>query len=331
MWRGIITVAVATAGLASLSCDDDDTAGPTPVRRIWQQEFSVGHGLEVAGVRDLWFCTADDGWACYGPIVLRYRDGEWSHFYNFYDIYYTLILRAVCARGADDVWAGGTLSPYEGDDALFHYDGARWRPVDVPGLGAVYDLYFFDGGTGWVAGDGGLFYYDGASWTPHLSGVFRSLSFVSPTEGWACSREELYRWKGTSWEKMTPPTTEALRGVCIPETDCAWVYTPYNLYYYDGREWWDGWFPGTDIEAAHFNGRYTGWVVTRNATFRYYAPWECESYEYPLDHRHDLLPYAVSVFVTDAGDVWAGSMEEWEMLGGEMWAFGYLYHAPAPN
>ena len=130
-------------------------------------------------------------------------------------------LSAVAMVSASDGWAFGTT-------AILHYDGTRWQAVETIASpqASSWSIQMLSATDGWAvaapgalvgaqANSGDILHYDGSSWkqypTPQVSGSLslESVSFASPTEGWAVGQ-------------IVPTSNQLATGVLLHYGDGQW-------------------------------------------------------------------------------------------------------------
>jgi hypothetical protein len=130
---------------------------------------------------DVDMTSASDGWVVGWrmgtsgprPLVMRWRNGRWAAV-SVPPVGDGIgLLRHVYARAGDDVWAVGSLgepligqAPLGGPALVMHFDGARWKQVEVPHGGdpdATNDLWSVTAVSAdevWAVGDSCVWEWD---------------------------------------------------------------------------------------------------------------------------------------------------------------------------
>ena len=110
-----------------------------------------------------------------------------------------------------------------GDGFFARWDGREWRKAEVADVPRMYDLALMGNDWGWAVGDhGALFAYDGAAWkrvdVPGSLFRLRSVACASRTECWAVGEAgAVFGWDGARWRRTRLGTTERLTAVAIAE------------------------------------------------------------------------------------------------------------------
>jgi hypothetical protein len=129
------------------------------------------------------------------------------------------LLLGVAASGRNDAWAVGEYVQQPGP-LIMHWNGRRWRPVQVPGAGRAFEpvsVYATGPGDVWILGSiwrNGLeeaLHFDGSAWhsIPLPTGTIgaNETAVLSPSSVWAisagicpyrCSTPASY-WDGSDW------------------------------------------------------------------------------------------------------------------------------------
>lgn len=99
-------------------------------------------------------------------------------------------LSAVWGSGPNNVFVvGGRTSQGE----IYHYDGAKWRAMDVPAVSLLVWVYGFGPNDVYAVGlGGGVVHYDGSKWTALNSGTTESLWGI-----WGKSSDDIWIVGGT--------------------------------------------------------------------------------------------------------------------------------------
>ncbi len=110
-----------------------------------------------------------------------------------------------------------------GDGFFARWDGREWGKAEVADVPRMYDLALMGNDWGWAVGDhGALFAYDGAAWkrvdVPGSLFRLRSVACASRTECWAVGEAgAVFGWDGARWRRTRLGTTERLTAVAIAE------------------------------------------------------------------------------------------------------------------
>ena len=159
---------------------------------------------------------------------------------------------AISGASEDDLYMGNS------DGLLLHFDGNKWRPVDlgeageeVSYLGSVDDILAFPSGDVFVGTSGGsLLRFDGEAWhveDPPAFYGFSSLWGLSPNDVYAVSRNRIAHFNGFEWSELETGLPNDIRWEAIHGSG------PNNIVL-AGRHADPPW----DARFAHFDG--TTWV-----------------------------------------------------------------------
>ena len=223
------TSPASTSTPATSTATATSTAGiltPVPLGSwvTWPERPTDALGLEDIELRDVYFPSADEGWAVgFGKkrlpgwddvaIILHYQDGEWTVDESLpLEDRRDVRLNAIGGTGPDDIWAVGKdrrpLFFGNGDvAAIVHYDGEGWTKYDIELLqraarGVLTDVDMVmgdDGVEGWAIskpsadGDGGyVLHLVGGQWEMQTSlngKILWTIDMVDATEGWIVSED----------------------------------------------------------------------------------------------------------------------------------------------
>ncbi|MFI6937736.1 hypothetical protein ACIBI4_00575 [Streptomyces sp. NPDC050418] len=214
--------AVGTEGAASstpgspllLRFDGNDWQRHDLLDITWQGEL-----LSIAATSPtaVWAVGKD---ASDGRHLLRYNGAGWREVKAPSGVQLNKVV-----TGAGETWLLGTR---DGAQSLQRQVGDTWRDVPAP-PGTVYGLHILSRDDVWAAGASGsgatVSHWDGRTWTQTVvAGTPRAglgtILVVSPTEIWAGGTAGfiggppgrpipplLMRYDGTTWERVTVPTT----------------------------------------------------------------------------------------------------------------------------
>lgn len=195
------------------------------------------------------------------PVLLHYSASHWT---------------AVRAPGDGQIGQLSMLSPHDGwavsyargystppHVSLLHYDGSTWSPANTGGMPFMH-IAMFSSSEGWAAGLDGVIarFYDGmwTRWPTTAPGDIRSITMVSPTEGWmsgvapASSADPSYRkphylfmlhFDGRDWRPVTLPALPD-----VPASFAAPSFAPGDTV--------------SDIEGISMVSSTDGWAAGRN-------------------------------------------------------------------
>ena len=211
--------------------------------------------------------------------------------------------------------------------------GVSWgKQFGSGGMTWIYDVFFLDPLTGWIAGEGGgirMTTDGGATWASQESGTSENLYglwFVSATRGWACGAGgTILFWNGTAWSPQTSGVSDFLRDLCFVDDNTGWTVGADRA----ALETTDGGVTWTPIPVPASGNPYLmdvcfvdsteGWIVEYDGTILHStdggASWETQHSEgapqlYAIDFvsaSHgwtDGLGYAIQ-HTADGGSTWA--------------------------
>ena len=121
-------------------------------------------------------------------------------------------LFGVSGSSSSDVWAVGNAG---GGGFTQHWDGSAFARANPPGqrLLAVAAVTPTDA---WGVGRSGAVHWDGARWRSVQSpsiGALQAVSAAASDDVWAVSGARIVHWDGTSWKQVSSPEVGVLRGV----------------------------------------------------------------------------------------------------------------------
>jgi hypothetical protein len=152
------------------------------------------------------------------------------------------------------VWAVG----FSGSRPLIlHYDGAGWRRVASPALGArgiLADVTAVSPRDAWAAGQAGskvlIEHWDGTAWTrvpsPRAGGFLAGIAAASARDVWAVGAGTgtlVLRWDGTAWHRVPAPSPSGamLYRVTVIAAADAWAAGTSDrgalILHWDGTAW----------------------------------------------------------------------------------------------
>ncbi|MGC4119495.1 MAG: hypothetical protein QM765_33985 [Myxococcales bacterium] len=143
-----------------------------------------------------------------------------------------LSVEAGWALSASDVWVGGWLN-----QAILHFDGARWSAVPFPGLhvtglwGAAHDDV-------WAATEySGIAHWDGQRWSTFSTFGAQAVWGVSANDVWFVG-ETVLHWDGTalSTVPLEPCHVGFSTGVWASSAHDVWVVGE-DVCHFDGQAW----------------------------------------------------------------------------------------------
>lgn len=196
---------------------------------------------------------------------------------------------SVTGSGPGDVW-------FFGEYGIGRWNGTQF--VAQPALQHFTAGWVHPSGAGWTVGYGGRIAHkttleggwDVVSGSPNGTyDSLASLAVLADDDAWAVGRLSIARWNGSSWQNVSPASTQYLQefnGVWASASNDAWAiawgdYSPDNLQHWNGTTWAPTPHPGpnylnaiwgsaaNDIWIAfadgnggmHYDG--TGWRTTR--------------------------------------------------------------------
>jgi hypothetical protein len=331
----VATALAAAASLTALHCGEEE--GEQPYAGVWEIVYRTPATSGEDALADFWFNSPADGWACADVNVLRYDGDRWSVFKDLSrdTPYKSGYVKTVCALTGDDVWVGGQFQTRAGGDAtLLHFDGERWRALDVGGAW-VSDIYFLAPNRGWVAAHDGIFFYDGSSWTEQADGDCYALGFLGDDFGWAGVEKygsDVYLWDGSTWKAENlgwPPWSDLIHVDFVSPAE-GWVTgrgyeygtdRSYGIVIHKAGGGWNA-APWPDNEfpsACDFLSPTYGWVGTNGACYH----WNGNRFtRYPFPEVSPLLMGVAPIWANAEDDVWVGS----EAYFGNAAGCAYILH-----
>ena len=154
------------------------------------------------------------------PVVKNPREYTWTIDTLAYPNSFQTSMRDIWGSSANDVYVVGH-NDAGGYGKMYHYDGNRWRPVDLAfGAFDLSAIYGFSANDIWAVGnrffynpnpppnflDSSLIiHYDGAKWSEHKVSGGRNLLCIwgaSPADVWVGGQYgTLFHFDGSSWGK----------------------------------------------------------------------------------------------------------------------------------
>ena len=322
----------AILAVTFIACGDDEPEGPTPGSQSpWKLVFTY-NAAENDSIEDMWFSSANDGWACMYKRVFHYDGVKWRLFADLGQQLGATALTDISAAGPNDVWVGG--SPEAGAH-FYHYNGTKWDKIDTHfPIDYVNDIFFISPNQGWaaVAGErspgnqGMVLFYDGQNWTCQWNSEteMEELFFVNASNGWGYGFDRnydrhLYHFDGEWWDEVQlpgPPAEyfEAIK-FCGPQD--GWLLarngTNPKLYHYDGAAWTVVECPANAkyVYEADFASATDGWLA--GGTSWHYDGQKFTAYPWPYEDQE-----ANAIWVCGENDVWAAT--------GGLGTPNYIYH-----
>lgn len=275
----------------------------------WKVEGGSGPGALVdprrpkaspGNVRDFWAWGLDEVWAILPSGALTHFDGQrWSRGDDPNE------LHAVAARAADDIWA------LTSDSSLLHDDGRDWRSTRPSGASGQYPVAIATPAVNevWVLLTGELIHVEGKRWATVALGPersFKSLAVRGPNDVWFASGTKLRHWNGRTVEVIDVDFNATL---VVGDARELWVGWPLHR--------WDGSklvippeAAGSDGKGLHFSGAAMGggalWLVDRNRISRLAGGRLEVVKELEKQPKDPSIPVLDSIWVSPAGDIWAG-------------------------
>jgi hypothetical protein len=305
---------LAGAALYFSNCD-----GPTEpeYEGVWEV---VPTPKCLAGVRDIFFVSANDGWAVAGHQVWHYDGSGWKLFKDLHppDPRYDYGLTQVWFNGPSDGWFAGEEARSQSDysSRMWHYDGSSFKEVTIPDVRHIYKLWFNAPDDGWALGGYYALRYDGVNWykTEFPTYRWKGCFFWAPDDGWATSVFGIWRWDGVNWDRVEE-VNNYLRCIGFPSRDLGWAMgerVEYSgeppVYRYDGSKWTNhrGPYRPADIfYDVEFLGPDYGWAVGLDTYFWDGDKWSL--YEIPEDEVGNSSTYCVEC--VSENDVWVGASQ----------------------
>ncbi len=110
-----------------------------------------------------------------------------------------------------------------GEGFFARWDGKDWKKTEVDDVPRMYDLAVIGNDWGWAVGDhGALFEYDGAAWrkveVPGSLFRLRAIACASRSDCWAVGEAgAALGWNGVRWERIRLGAPERLTAVAMKE------------------------------------------------------------------------------------------------------------------
>jgi hypothetical protein len=233
--------------------------------------WSLQRRIRDVSLRGAWSDAPDDAWAVGFDFfdddarVLHYDGTEWASQEGFEAGRDESIgLFSVWGSSSDDVFAvGSTFDGHFGTSLIFHFDGASWQRVTVPGdvLPSLADVWGSSSTDVFAVGldqradpsEGTVLHYDGVTWTPvydepglNLTTVWGSSDSDVFAAGFTVTEEDgnfivagaIRHFDGTSWAPVTIPVAGVLDELWgSSSTDVFAVGDEGVILHYDGTDW----------------------------------------------------------------------------------------------
>jgi hypothetical protein len=139
----------------------------------------------------------------------------------------------VCGTSSDDVYALG--------DAILHYDGTRWSPIELPARRARFFTAAWAGGAGLVLadGDGDVFVRKDGHWIWDASfDRINDMWASGPADVYAIGYRNMLHFDGTEWSSVDLPPHDGLFAVTGTGADDVVAVGERGLVLeYDGAAW----------------------------------------------------------------------------------------------
>lgn len=209
---------------------------------------SKGYGY-VSGIRQVGEHLYVCGGA--GQVYKRLGPDQWEHMDDGLlqapDVEDRLLLRAIGGPAEDDMYVAGDLPGRSGREGrLFHWDGARWRPVELPPVGGINAIHVESAQRVWLAGlKGALLVGDHRAGFMNLSGprspqLFHDLTLYNGTV-YLGSNHGLFRYDAQRRRVVRERTglTRELEYVhTVGHADgVLWAVGPKDIARFDGQAW----------------------------------------------------------------------------------------------
>jgi hypothetical protein len=233
--------------------------------------WSLQRRIRDVSLRGVWGASATDVWAVGFDFldsdarVLHYDGTEWGIVPGFEsDGIESLGLFAVWGSSATDVYTVG--SAFDGElsfSLVFHFDGATWQRVTIPGdvRPSLADVWGSSSSDVYVVGvdqvvsplTGTILHYDGGTWTPVLqepeltltsvwgssaSDVFAAGFTVTEVDDQFIVAGAIRHFDGQSWTPMPIPDTGVLQDLWGTAADDVFAVGEDGvILHFDGAEW----------------------------------------------------------------------------------------------
>lgn len=220
--------------IAVVSASNAWGVGSSGVIRHWNGQDWVQVASPVSAfLNAVALTSSSDGWAAGdGGVIIRWDGSQWRSFaggppstVDLYDVAMLLPNRG-WAVGVKGWWSGSAGSPL-----MLSWDGSAWREVALPASVAQNSDHALESAV--VASP--------AIPSPNS---LDSITMVSQTDGWVVGAGgKIYRWNGTSWNRVSSPTSWHLHSVSMSSANDGWAVAG-NLYglckamlHWDGYSW----------------------------------------------------------------------------------------------
>ncbi len=228
--------------------------------RLYRHRGATWQGWEMpegAGISDLTFATADDGWAGSSVGILHWDGSSWTVEYRDQPLW------SVSAAGGQ-VWAVGL------NDTIVQRSGpGAWsRQRGGPTTATLYGVAPVSPDEAWAVGADGTFLHEiSGTWTllppaPTLYSSFYDVAMRTPSDGYAVGDGMIAHWNGSAWSLVATPAT-ALLGVTLLPDGTAWAVGAQGAIWHEVNGLWTG-QPHPDFGTLYsvaFDSPTHGWAV----------------------------------------------------------------------
>jgi len=315
-----VGVFVLTA--AMLSCDGEGPTGPPPYKGVWEW---VPTPKCLAPVKDIYFVSADDGWAVAGNQIWHWDGLKWAVDTKFVsaDPRNDISIGSIWFNGPNDGWAGGgeIIPGNRSMSKLWHYERENWNEFAHPEVKGIGEFWFFAPENGYAFTADEALRYNGNKWekTGFNSAAMTGLFFWNTRDGWATSMTGIWRWDGSTWGKVFDTSIDTiLHCIGFAAPNRGWALgeplpmsgSKTNAWRWNGVEWQrERAFTFTNADVLPFydiqflNANY-GWAVGTGTWH-----WDGEKwtrYDKPWSGEDGKSFQCWTVFCLDENDVWAG-------------------------
>ncbi len=311
---------VAGAALYFSNCDGDGPTGPEPVKSVWEW---VPTPKCLAPVNDIYFVSANDGWAVAGNQIWHWDGLKWAVSTKFVsaDPRNDIAIGSLWFNSSDDGWAGGAevIPGNKLKSKLWHYDGRQWLEVTHPESKCINRLWFFQSNNGYAFTGDYVLRYDGVRWIKggYYSGNLSYVFFWDENDGWATSMMGIWRWDGSTWYKVFDTSTKTfLHCIGFAAPNNGWALGEpaepgqTNAWRCNGTEWQrsyafrfanGGYLNFYDLQ---FTASDYGWAVGIGTWHWNGEKWT--RYDMPWSPEHGKGFDCLCIFILSENDVWAG-------------------------